>query len=52
MKKEDMKIFIATEAQIVFLTENVICSSGVWGKGDSLEGESNGYTDYDNGTAQ
>lgn len=51
MKKKD-KIFTPAETQIVFLTENVICKSGVWGKGDSFGDESNGYTDYDTGTAQ
>ena len=48
MKKEDMKIFIAAEARIVFLSENVICTSGVWGEGDSLESGTNG-SDYNDG---
>ena len=36
------KVFDTAEAKIVFVSENVICSSGVLGEGDPLEGVTGG----------
>lgn len=44
------KVFDTAEAEIVFVSENVICSSGVLGEGDPFEGVMGG-ADFNGGNA-
>ena len=44
------KVFDTAEAKIIFVSEDVICASGVLGEGDPLEGLTGG-ADFNGGDA-
>ncbi len=44
------KVFDTAEAKIIFVSENVICDSGVLGEGDPFEGVTGG-ADFNGGNA-
>lgn len=48
MKKDRKRPFLKAETKIVFLNEDIICKSGIWGSGDPFESDVSN-TDYNDG---